>query len=161
LALAFAALVIWVFHGGTFEMALSASLAALIAADPFLFIDLRAMLSVGIDRRLERRNIHLRYRSVLRDLGHCDVIYIQKSEVLTRGVPTVQSVISFDDGYDETRVLRLAAAAQYGVRHPLRTAILNHPNVAGGTIPRVKGYEHLSARGVRALLQDAIFSAGT
>ena len=134
-------------------MSLAALVAAMLAADPFFFVDLRAMLSVGLDQRLLRSGVRLENRDVIRSLGQCDIVVLQKSDVLTRGVPSVQKVTPLSASFAEAHVLSYAAAAQFGVRHPIRSAILNHPRVSGGTIPRVKGYELLSARGVRALLQ--------
>jgi len=156
---AFTLLVLWVFRGGNYEMALSAGLAAMIAVDPFLFLDLRAMLSVGVDRSLAAQGIRLRSRASLRDLGSCDTVVVEASGVLA-GALCVETVTSLAAEESQSRVLRLAAAAEFGVRHPIGAAILEHPDVASATIPRVKGFEHVPGRGVRALLHGRELACG-
>src|SRR5262249_27666932 len=55
--------------------------------------------------------------------GGIDVVAFDKTGTLTAGRPSVTDVFSAE-GFDETRLLAIAAAAEAGSRHPLGEAIV-------------------------------------
>jgi Cu2+-exporting ATPase len=61
---------------------------------------------------------------VLERLARVDTVVFDKTGTLTLGTPRVNRVVSYGAGLDEDEVVRLAAAAERGFRHPVARAVM-------------------------------------
>ena len=73
-------------------------------------------------RRATREGILVKGPRALEDLARVDTIVFDKTGTLTSGTPRVTSVAAYGD-LSEDAIIRLAAAAEYGFRHPVARAI--------------------------------------
>jgi Cu+-exporting ATPase len=121
--LAFAA---WMVFGPEprLSFALVAAVTVLIIACPCalgLATPMSIMVGVG---RGAHSGILIRDAQALERLERVDTIVIDKTGTLTEGKPKVVGIAPAD-GFDENRLLRLAASVERGSEHPLAQAILN------------------------------------
>ena len=121
--LAFAA---WMVFGPEprLSFALVAAVTVLIIACPCalgLATPMSIMVGVG---RGAHSGILIRDAQALERLERVDTIVIDKTGTLTEGKPKVVGIVPAD-GFDENRLLRLAASVERGSEHPLAQAILN------------------------------------
>ncbi|MCZ6792389.1 MAG: HAD family hydrolase [Planctomycetota bacterium] len=147
------------FVGGSPLVAVEAALTVLILSDPLLVDAARTLAWQRIQARKPPSVAHLS-AGVLLSLARLERILLARRGVLTGGRPVVREVLVTAEGRSEEEILRLAAACEFGVKHPLRHAILGFRDLGGGTIPSVKGFEHVRGQGVRALLQGRKLLSG-
>jgi P-type Cu2+ transporter len=74
-------------------------------------------------RRAAREGILVKGPRALEDLARVDTVVFDKTGTLTSGTPRVTAVTIYTSDLDEAGVIRLAAAAEYGFRHPVARAI--------------------------------------
>ncbi len=77
-----------------------------------------------------------------------DTLVVDKTGTLTEGRPKLVEVVAAD-GFDEARVLRLAAGLERPSEHPLAAAILEGAQTRGVEIGAVEGFESVPGKGVR------------
>jgi P-type Cu+ transporter len=120
--LAFAA---WMLFGPQprFGFALVAAVTVLIIACPCalgLATPMSIMVGVG---RGARSGILIRDADALQQFERIDTVVIDKTGTLTEARPRLVSIVTAE-GFDESRLLRLAASVERGSEHPLARAIL-------------------------------------
>jgi Cu+-exporting ATPase len=84
-------------------------------------------------------------------LGKVDTLVLDKTGTLTEGKPRLVSVV-VQTGYDEARVLALAASLEQSSEHPLAAAIVRGARERGITPLAVQGFEALPGRGAHGLV---------
>src|SRR5450759_1074606 len=77
-----------------------------------------------------------------------DTLVLDKTGTLTEGKPKVVSVEAMQ-GFETTRLLRLAATLERGSEHPLAAAIIQGAEERGVALGSAEGFESLTGRGVR------------
>jgi Cu+-exporting ATPase len=87
-------------------------------------------------------------------LRSVDTLVVDKTGTLTEGKPKLVAVEA-DDGFDEQRLLRLAAGLECGSEHPLAAAIVSAAGEHGFQPPPVEGFESLPGQGVRGRVEGA------
>ncbi len=145
--------VIWLGIGASPDVACRAFFAVLLVSDPLLIGQTVRKARAAVVKSLDNRGLRLATPDLLPRLGQVDLVLFQRSGILTCGRPHVSHVGSLAGDRDPDDILRLVAAAEFGVHHPLSEGILGCEGVSNGTIPNVRGFEHFPARGVRAYLQ--------
>ena len=83
-----------------------------------------------------------------------------KTGTLTRGEPVVTEVAAVD-GVVKTKVIRLAAAAEWGSEHPLGKAIVDKAREEAMTVEPVQDFEAFPGHGVQAHVEGALVRMGT
>jgi Cu+-exporting ATPase len=91
----------------------------------------------------------IRNAEALERLESVDTLVVDKTGTLTEGRPRVVRVVAAP-GFDESRVLALAAALEQGSEHPLAAAVLAAARERGVAIPAATGFESVTGRGIRA-----------
>jgi Cu+-exporting ATPase len=105
-------------------------------------------IMVGTGKAAEN-GILIRGGEALEAARRIDTIVLDKTGTLTRGKPSLSSVIALD-GFDEDDLLRLAAAAEVGSEHPVAEAVVAHAREVGLDLPAAEQFQALSGRGVHA-----------
>ncbi|MEW5756294.1 MAG: heavy metal translocating P-type ATPase [Pseudomonadota bacterium] len=133
---------------GNFPQGLLAFIAVLIIACPCaLGIATPAALMVGVGKGAEA-GILIRGGEVLERARSLTTVVFDKTGTLTRGEPNVTDVIALAD-FNDTEILRLAAAIEAGSEHPLGEAIVRaaqHRNIA---LPKITDFEAIAGHGIK------------
>jgi Cu+-exporting ATPase len=88
-----------------------------------------------------------------------DTLVVDKTGTLTEGKPKLVSVQSAP-GFDEFRLLHLAASLERASEHPLAAAIVTGAEVRRIQLSKVDGFESLTGRGVKARVDGVTVALG-
>jgi Cu+-exporting ATPase len=88
-----------------------------------------------------------------------DTLVVDKTGTLTEGKPRLVSVETAE-GFDENRLLRLAASLERGSEHPLAAAIVAGAEARGTQLVVTDEFESLTGRGVRGRVDGAQVALG-
>ncbi|HYH65118.1 MAG TPA: heavy metal translocating P-type ATPase [Urbifossiella sp.] len=148
----------WAAFGPSLSYAVVNAVAVLVIACPCaLGLATPVSVTVGVGRGA-RAGVLVRTADVLERLATIDTVVIDKTGTLTAGKPALVSVVPAA-GFDESRLVRLAAALEAGSEHPLAAAILDAAR--GGALPRSEHFESTPGRGVRGTVEGADVRVGT
>jgi Cd2+/Zn2+-exporting ATPase len=128
--------------GGWFYQAM----AFLTAASPCaLAIGTPAAVLCGI-ARAARAGVLIKGGGHLETLGRVDAVAFDKTGTLTNGKPALLDIIPIN-GVAADEVLRLAAAVESQVNHPLADAIAAHLERRGQCVPAAEGVQQVAGVG--------------
>ena len=94
-----------------------------------------------------RQGILVKGGSFIESAAQIDTIILDKTGTITRGRPSITK-ITCNDGFDETTVLKLAAATEVHSTHPMALAILDAVKERKLEIPRHLDTKTIIARGI-------------
>ncbi|MHB8746122.1 MAG: heavy metal translocating P-type ATPase [Gammaproteobacteria bacterium] len=106
-------------------------------------------IMVGVGKAAEY-GILIRNGDALQQAGTLTVLAFDKTGTITVGKPSVTALLPAV-GWDETRLLQLAAALETGSEHPLATAIVAAAQSRAIALPALTDFQALPGKGVRAL----------
>jgi len=154
IAVAILAFLAWSFWGPEprFAYALIAAVAVLIIACPCalgLATPMSIMVGVGRGAGL---GVLIRDAEALERFEKVDTLVVDKTGTLTEGRPAVARIAA-TTGYDESEVLRVAAAVERASEHPLALAILEAAKARGVDVPAVAGFEAPTGRGAMGMVE--------
>jgi P-type Cu+ transporter len=92
-------------------------------------------------------------------LRKVDTLVVDKTGTLTEGKPKLTAVAP-RPGFDEKRLLQLAASLEKGSEHPLAAAIVAGAEARGIALGSVEGFESLTGRGVKGRVDGAEVALG-
>lgn len=87
-------------------------------------------------------------------------LVFDKTGTLTYGKPKVLSVNSFDNGYTQDEILRIAASAEMNSEHILGQAIIDHSKERGIAVTDPSEFNVMVGRGVSAVVSGKRILAG-
>ncbi len=145
-----ATLAAWLAAGAAADFALERTVSVLVVACPHA-LGLAIPLVASISTTMAARNgLLVRQRAALEEARRIDVVLMDKTGTLTRGVFGVDVVIPAGD-HAEDETLRLAAAVESSSEHPIAKAIVAEAARRNpGALPSAEGYERLPGQGGRA-----------
>ncbi len=88
-----------------------------------------------------------------------DTLVVDKTGTLTEGKPKLVSVVPAE-GFDEERVLELAASLEQGSEHPLAAAIVKGVKDRGLELKKVEEFESVTGKGVRGTVEGIQVALG-
>jgi P-type Cu+ transporter len=141
---------VWAFWGPAPRMAHAVinAVAVLIIACPCalgLATPMSIMVATGKGATL---GVLFKNAEAIELLRKVDTLVIDKTGTLTEGKPKLVSVEALN-GYDSTRLLRLAASLERASEHPLAAAIVKGAEEREIALAPVEAFESLTGRGVR------------
>jgi Cu+-exporting ATPase len=92
-------------------------------------------------------------------LRKVDTLVVDKTGTLTEGKPKLVSVVAAP-GYDETRVIELAAGLERGSEHPLAAAIVRGAEERGVRPATASGFESITGKGVKGRIDEQVIVLG-
>lgn len=98
---------------------------------------------------------------VLEDLPNVDVFLFDKTGTLTSEEPTVGRVLVYQPDYQESDILRLAAAAERKLAHPLARAIVNKAEELGLALPEIADAHFQIGYGISVRIDDNLIRVGS
>jgi Cd2+/Zn2+-exporting ATPase len=132
----------------TWSQAIYRALTVLVASSPCaLALGTPAAVLAGI-AQAARHGVLIKGGAYLEALGAVETLALDKTGTITRGEPTVASVIAMD-GIEEARVVAAAAAVEAHSQHPLARAVMVEAAKRGLTPEAVRDVEAVSGHGVR------------
>ena len=118
------------------------------------------LVMIAAIARAARTGILIKGGIYLETLAKVDVMVFDKTGTLTANRPEVVEVSSRDAVFDESTLLRLAAAADRRSAHPLAKAVVDAANRKGIAVPEPESFDQLQGRGVRATVEGRIVLVG-
>jgi Cu2+-exporting ATPase len=106
-----------------------------------------------------KRGILFKNAMALEQAASLDTVVFDKTGTLTRGEPEVVAVAT-SDGFEESDVLRLVAAAEGDSEHPLAQAIVRAASKQGLQIPRAATFEAVPGHGLLATVDGRRLAVG-
>jgi Cu+-exporting ATPase len=97
------------------------------------------------------RGILMRSAEAFQVLKDVKKVVLDKTGTITCGQPSVAQVVALD-GYDQERLLRLAAAAEGPSEHPLARAVVDFVEARHVPLPAVTEFEAVPGKGVVAMV---------
>jgi Cu+-exporting ATPase len=132
---------------------LVATMTVLIIACPCaLGLATPISIMVGVGKAAEH-GILIRNGEALQMAGRLTTIVLDKTGTVTEGRPTVTSLVPAN-GWDEARLLAMAASVETGSEHPLAQAIAEAASERDIPLLPVNDFEAIAGRGVRAVVDD-------
>ncbi len=161
LAVAVIAFVAWIAWGPSpsLEFALVAAVTVLIIACPCaLGLATPMSVMVGVGRGAEA-GVLIRDAEALERLEKVEVLLVDKTGTLTEGKPAV-TALHLLEGFEQDRVLRLAASLEQSSEHPLAKAVLTAASEAGVSLARVEDFDAPTGRGVTGKVEGSTVLLG-
>ncbi|MFV2000903.1 MAG: heavy metal translocating P-type ATPase, partial [Acidimicrobiia bacterium] len=145
--------------GPNWNRAMLAGLAALVMGYPCALGMATPLATIRGGGEAAQRGILMRSGEAFQVMGDVAVVVFDKTGTITRGEPTVQSVIA-SSGATEDEVLRLAASVEMNSEHPLARAVEASAESRGVTLNEVDAFESHTGNGVEATLDGARILVG-
>ncbi len=148
--IALTAFVVWALIGPEPAMvyALINAVAVLIIACPCalgLATPMSIMVATGKGATL---GVLFKNAEAIEILRKVDTLVVDKTGTLTEGKPKLVTVAP-EAGFDESRLLRLAATLERGSEHPLAAAIVLGAEARGVTMTKTDHFESVTGKGVK------------
>ena len=142
-----------------FSHALVAAVSVLIIACPCalgLATPMSIMVGVG---KGATSGVLIKNAEALERLGAVDTLVVDKTGTLTEGRPRVVAIVPAE-GFDETRILSLAASLEKGSEHPLAGAILAAAKERGLPLAEVVDFASIAGQGVTGRIGNQAVGVG-
>jgi Cu2+-exporting ATPase len=152
----------WYFIGNATPLfALTFAISTVVIACPDA-LGLATPTAVAVGTGLgAKHNILIKDAATLEQISKINAIVLDKTGTLTEGRPRVTDVVPAS-GWNEDEVLRLQAGAEARSGHPISLAILDEAKKRSLHVSEdVSGFEALSGRGVKAVVEGRQLLVGT
>lgn len=161
-AVAVIAFVVWLLVGPApaFSYALIAAVSVLIIACPCalgLATPMSIMVAAG---QGAKQGVLVKNAAALEAFEKIDTIVVDKTGTLTEGRPTLVAA-EVQEGFDESRVLGLLAAAERGSEHPLAEAIIKGLEDRTETRFEATEFDSITGKGIFATVDSARIAIGS
>lgn len=144
--------------GADLQSALLRAMTFMIVASPCALVLATMPPLLSAIANAGRHGVLVKSAVAMERLADTTMAAVDKTGTLTRGTPRLTTVVVLDPAYDESDVLRIAAAVEQFSEHPLGKAIVADARRRGLTLPTVEDFQALAGRGVQARLADADIS---
>ena len=159
MGIALLAAVVWAVLGQPFSFVLRVFTSVLVIACPCalgLATPTAIMVGTGLGAK---HGILIRSGEILEITHSVDTVVLDKTGTVTKGEPSVTSVVPYQCGGD--MLLTAAAAVESVSAHPLAAAITAYAQQQNlGTLPKPESFENLSGRGLKAVVDGETVLAG-
>ena len=95
----------------------------------------------------------------LETMEKIDILVVDKTGTLTEGKPKLVSVIS-QEGWDENRIVTLAASLERGSEHPLASAVVNGAQERGLSLSETYQFRSVTGKGVVGIIEGETVALG-
>jgi len=156
--------VVWTLFGAVGDAVTRTVTVLVIACPHALGLAIPLVIAISTERAA-RAGVLVKDRLALERMRTVDVVLLDKTGTLTRGEPAVTAVAT-TGAVTEVELLALAAAVESDSEHPVARAIVRaaEAHVAAGQVsvtpPVATGFESLTGRGVRAVVDGARVAVG-
>jgi Cu+-exporting ATPase len=132
---------------------LAAAMTVLIIACPCaLGLATPISIMVGVGKAAEY-GVLIRNGEALQRAGALTTVVLDKTGTVTAGRPAVTALLPAP-GWDEARVLQIAASIEAGSEHPLAEAIVSAAHERGLALMKMESFEAVAGHGVRGRINE-------
>jgi heavy metal translocating P-type ATPase len=135
-------------------------LTVLVVATPCPLILATPIALISGMSRAAQRGIIMKHAGSLEVLARVRTMLFDKTGTLTMGVPTVTSIISLDETYQESQLLGLAASLDHGSSHILARALERNATIKNIPLQVVEGFTEIFGQGVSGMIEGEKFHLG-
>jgi Cu+-exporting ATPase len=147
-----ASLIFWMIYGKSLEDSLTIAISVLVISCPCA-LGLATPLAIVVGTgNGSKHGILFKTASSLEAAANVDTIILDKTGTITQGHPAVTSVVT---GLEERRFLSMVASAESDSEHPIAEAIVKHAKDNGIPILNHSGFEALTGRGIRCIVDGS------
>jgi len=140
--------------GPNWNRALLAGLAALVMGYPCALGMATPLATIRGGGEAAQRGILMRSGEAFQVMGDIVVMVFDKTGTITRGEPTVQSIIPAGD-IGEAEVLVVAASIEMNSEHPLARAVEDAADSRNLSLVETQAFESHTGHGVEAILEGS------
>ncbi|MBE1283645.1 MAG: heavy metal translocating P-type ATPase [Rhodobacteraceae bacterium] len=154
-------MLLWLIFGPepALGLALVAAVSVLIIACPCAMgLATPTSIMVGTGRGAEL-GVLFRKGDALQSLQDCSVVAFDKTGTLTEGRPELTDLVTLG-GFDDTQILRLAAAVETRSEHPIASAILRAAQARGADDAQSSEFKVLPGYGAEAQVEGQLVLVG-
>jgi Cu+-exporting ATPase len=145
---------------GVVTLAIVSMVAVLVIACPCaLGLATPTALMVGSGMGAEH-GILIRSGEAIQTLKDVQAVVFDKTGTITKGKPEVTDLVAVT-GYDDTDVLRAAAAVERGSEHPLGRAIVDRAQAQALALAEPEGFRAVRGKGVTATVDGSTVLVGS
>jgi Cu+-exporting ATPase len=140
--------------------AVVAAVSVLIIACPCalgLATPISIMVATG---RGAREGVLVRNAEALERLAAVDTLIVDKTGTLTEGKPALTDIVA-TGGFDEVRLLQLAAGLEKASEHPLADAIVKAAEARGLALQAADDFEAVTGQGIKGRVDGRAVALGT
>lgn len=156
----FGTLFVWLLLGRELAFALERMVTVMVICCPHalgLAIPLVAAISTSVSAK---NGLLIRNRTAFENSRKVDTIVFDKTGTLTEGSHEVQRIVALADGWDETRVLRYAAAVESGSEHHIAKGLQRRVAADNLDVPANEDFAYESGVGVSGKVEGSNVRAG-
>ena len=160
IAIAVVTTAVWLLLGRGVGYALARGISVLVISCPCA-LGLATPVAIMVGSGLGAKNgILFKTAASLEQMGHVQIVALDKTGTITQGEPRVTDVIAAD-GVQEDELLRLACALERKSEHPLARAVLEKAQQLQLAAQEVTNFRALPGNGLRAELGGAALAGGS
>src|SRR5699024_2678067 len=148
LASGFITLFIWLALGYSFDVALERMVTVMFITCPHA-LGLAAPLVVAVSPSISAKHgLLIRNRANFEGARGLNAVVFDKTGTLTEGDFGVTNIVS-NEGYEENRVLNLAASLEQHSEHPIATGIVKSAKEKGLSPKEITDFESITGKGIQ------------
>src|SRR5699024_9966413 len=148
LASGFITLFIWLALGYSFDVALERMVTVMVITCPHA-LGLAAPLVVAVSTSISAKHgLLIRNRANFEGARGLNAVVFDKTGTLTEGNFGVTNIVS-NEGYEENRVLNLAASLEQHSEHPIATGIVKSAKDEGLSPKEITDFESITGKGIQ------------
>ncbi len=140
--------------------ALVNAIAVLIIACPCalgLATPMSVMVGVG---KGAQNGILIKNAEALEGFNKIDTLIVDKTGTITEGKPSVEEVISVNDGFDSGQILQFAASLNNESEHPLAKAVTGYAKEQKIESKKATDFESVTGKGIKGLIDGMTIKLG-
>lgn len=146
--------IMWRFIGGeSWNFSLMIMISVLVIACPCaLGLATPTAIMVGTGKGTQK-GILVKKAEALESFEKVDVVILDKTGTITKGKPSITDIVTVN-GWDEQKVLHVAASLEQQSEHPLGAAILTEAKRRKIALAAVSQFRALSGKGLSGIMND-------
>lgn len=150
----------WLVAGREFDFALERMVTVMIISCPHA-LGLAIPLVVAISTAISARNgLLIRNRTAFENSRKITMIIFDKTGTLTKGSHEVTRIVPLNEDWDESEVLKMAAAAEQGSEHHIAKGLLEKAKKESLKIPGSEDFDYTPGVGVKAVVEGKNIQVG-
>lgn len=145
---------IWILLGQSFVFSIERMATVMVITCPHA-LGLAIPLVVAISTTLSAKNgLLIRNRSSFENARKITTVIFDKTGTLTEGSFGVSAIKSIKSGYDEEKIIKIAASIEKHSEHPISNGIIDKAKEKKLSLEEVSSFKNLKGEGVKALINN-------
>jgi len=149
-----ATFLIWHFSGKDLAFSIERMVTVIVICCPHA-LGLAVPLVVAKSTALSARNgLLIKNRTAFENARKITTLVFDKTGTLTVGKFEVSKVVSFQKGFSEIELLRVASALEQNSEHPIAAGVMQKVKESSIKVPRAEKFKAITGQGVEAIVEN-------